>query len=120
MPWEAGVRGSAGAAVSPVIPRPAVPEPPTLNPPSRVEQPAGARQQTPAPIPGRSPFDEFPVLRPGSGPISPPSTTAVATPPSVPKSGGGNDPKSEQHKTPQGPEWRGGKYPTGVECEGWG
>ncbi|HKR09284.1 MAG TPA: zinc ribbon domain-containing protein, partial [Gemmatimonadaceae bacterium] len=117
MPSEDGVRGSGGSPISPVIPRPAVPEPPTLNPPSRIEQPAGARQQTPAPTPGRSPFDEFPVLRPGSGPVSPPSTTAVATPPSVPKSGGGNDPRSEQHKTLKCPECGAANYPTEWYCE---
>jgi TolA-binding protein len=117
MPSEDGVRGSAGTPISPVIPRPAVPEPPTLNPPSRVEQPAGARQQTPAPTPGRSPFDEFPVLRPGSGPVSPPSTTAVATPPSVPKSGGAHDPRSEQHKTLKCPECGAANYPTEWYCE---
>src|SRR6266550_466439 len=54
------------APISPVVPRPAIPEPPTLNPPSRVEQAAPARAQVPppaAPTPGRSPFDQFPVLR---------------------------------------------------------
>ena len=117
MPSEDGVRGSAGTPISPVIPRPAVPEPPTLNPPSRIEQPAGARQQTPAPTPGRSPFDDFPVLRPGAGPASPPSTTAVATPPSVPKSGGANDPRSEQHKTLKCPECGAANYPTEWYCE---
>ena len=117
MPSEDGARGSAGTPISPVIPRPAVPEPPTLNPPSRIEQPAGARQQTPAPTPGRSPFDEFPVLRPGSGPVSPPSTTAVATPPSVPKSGGSSDPRSEQHKTLKCPECGAANYPTEWYCE---
>jgi hypothetical protein len=117
MPSEDGVRGSAGTPISPVVARPAVPEPPTLNPPSRIEQPAGARQQTQAPTPGRSPFDEFPVLRPGSGPVSPPSTTAVATPPSVPKSGGANDPRSEQHKTLKCPECGAANYPTEWYCE---
>ena len=116
MPSEDGVRGSAGTPISPVIQRPAVPEPPTLNPPSRIEQP-GARQQTPAPIPGRSPFDEFPVLRPGSGTVSPPATTAVATPPSVPKSGGAHDPRSEQHKTLKCPECGAANYPTEWYCE---
>ena len=78
--------------ISPVVPRPAIPEPPTLNPPSRSEAPPPSRTQTPPPAApsGRSPFDEFPVLRPGSGSGSPPAaTTAVATPPTVPKSGGG-------------------------------
>lgn len=115
VPSDGDMRG--GSPISPVVPRPAVPEPPTLNPPSRADQPSGARQQTPAPTPGRSPFDEFPVLRPGSGPISPPSTTAVATPPSVPKSGGANDPRSEQHKTLKCPECGAANYPTEWYCE---
>jgi hypothetical protein len=107
--------------ISPVVPRPAVPEPPTLNPPSRVEQPT-ARTQTPSPgaPPARSPFDQFPVLRPGTGtrtstPAS--TTTAVATPPSVPKSGGTNDPRSEQHKTLKCPECGAANYPTEWYCE---
>src|SRR3954468_13307179 len=57
--------------ISPVVPRPAIPELPTLNPPSRMEPPLGGRQQTPAappPSPTRSPFDQFPVLRPGGAP----------------------------------------------------
>ncbi|MEO8579243.1 MAG: hypothetical protein ABI469_03265 [Gemmatimonadales bacterium] len=113
--------------ISPVVPRPAVPEPPTLNPPSRIEQPS-ARAQPPAPSPtsNRSPFDEFPVLRPGTGGVagsgsgtagSPPSTTAVATPPSVPKSGGAQDPRSEQHKTLKCPECGAANYPTEWYCE---
>lgn len=117
MPSGDGVGSVTGTPISPVIPRPAVPDPPTLNPPSRVEQPAGARQQTPAPTPGRSPFDDFPVLRPGSGTVSPPSTAAVATPPSVPKSGGANDPRSEQHKTLKCPECGAANYPTEWYCE---
>jgi TolA-binding protein len=117
MPSEDGARGSAATPISPVVARPAVPEPPTLIPPSRIEQPAGARQQTQAPTPGRTPFDEFPVLRPGSGGVSPPSTTAVATPPSVPKSGGANDPRSEQHKTLKCPECGAANYPTEWYCE---
>ncbi len=116
VPSDGDMRGNAGTPISPVVPRPAVPEPPTLNPPSRVDQP-GARQQTPAPTPGRSPFDEFPVLRPGSGAVSPPSTAAVATPPSVPKSGGANDPRSEQHKTLKCPECGAANYPTEWYCE---
>ena len=117
-PSDGDMRGSSGTPISPVVPRPAVPEPPTLNPPSRVDQPSGARQQTPAPPPaGRSPFDDFPVLRPGSGTVSPPSTTAGATPPSVPKSGGGNDPRSEQHKTLKCPECGAANYPTEWYCE---
>jgi hypothetical protein len=105
------------APISPVVPRPAIPEPPTLNPPSRAEPPPAARTQTPAP-PNRSPFDEFPVLRPGSGAGSPPAaTTAVATPPAVPKSGGGQDPRSEQHKTLKCPECGAANYPTEWYCE---
>jgi TolA-binding protein len=104
--------------ISPVIPRPAVPEPPTLNPPSRVEHPAvAARTPTQAPpgSPPRSPFDDFPVLRPATS--TPPATTAVATPPSVPKSGGAHDPRSEQHKTLKCPECGASNYPTEWYCE---
>jgi TolA-binding protein len=104
--------------ISPVVPRPAIPQPPTLNPPARVEQPAAQRPQQPsqnAPI-SRSPFDEFPVLRPGSGSATPPST-AVATPPSVPKTGGTQDPRSEQHKTLKCPECGAANYPTEWYCE---
>ena len=104
--------------ISPVVPRPAIPQPPTLNPPARVEQPAAQRPQQPpqnAPI-SRSPFDEFPVLRPGSGSSAPPST-AVATPPSVPKTGGTQDPRSEQHKTLKCPECGAANYPTEWYCE---
>jgi hypothetical protein len=106
--------------ISPVVPRPAIPEPPTLNPPSRAEAPPAPRTQTPAPgtPASRSPFDEFPVLRPGSGASSPPAgTTAVATPPAVPKSGGGQDPRSEQHKTLKCPECGAANYPTEWYCE---
>src|SRR3954468_1713061 len=110
---EDGVR----SPISPVVPRPAIPEPPTLNPPSRVEQPAAARPQTPSGTPSaRSPFDQFPVLRPGSAPGTPPSSAAVATPPSVPKSGG-QDPRSEQHKTLKCPECGAANYPTEWYCE---
>jgi hypothetical protein len=116
-------RGSSSdgfrAPISPVVPRPAVPEPPTLNPPSRAEQPA-ARTQNPSPpnSPPRSPFDQFPVLRPGGGSSTPPqTTTAVATPPSVPKSGGAGDPRSEQHKTLKCPECGAANYPTEWYCE---
>lgn len=107
------------APISPVVPRPAVPEPPTLNPPSRVDQPVAPRAQVPAPsaTPNRTPFDEFPVLRPGTAGGSPPSTTAVATPPSVPKSGGSHDPRSEQHKTLKCPECGAANYPTEWYCE---
>jgi hypothetical protein len=103
--------------ISPVVPRPAIPEPPTLNPPSRAEVPPAPRPTTPAPA-NRSPFDEFPVLRPGSGSASPPAaTTAIATPPAVPKSGGGQDPRSEQHKTLKCPECGAANYPTEWYCE---
>jgi TolA-binding protein len=109
--------GLRSAPVSPVVPRPAIPEPPTLNPPSRIEQPVANRAQTPTNTPGtRSPFDQFPVLRPGSAPGTPPSTTAVATPPSVPRSGG-QDPRSEQHKTLKCPECGAANYPTEWYCE---
>jgi Skp family chaperone for outer membrane proteins len=116
-----GSEDGSRAPISPVVPRPAIPEPPTLNPPSRVEQVAPARAQVPppaAPTQGRSPFDQFPVLRPGGGSASPPSgTTAVATPPAVPKSGGGQDPRSEQHKTLKCPECGAANYPTEWYCE---
>jgi hypothetical protein len=104
--------------ISPVVSRPAIPEPPTLNPPARSEQPLTARaQQSSQNSPGgRSPFDEFPVLRPGSGSGAPPST-AVATPPSVPKTGGTQDPRSEQHKTLKCPECGAANYPTEWYCE---
>ncbi|MDP9280223.1 MAG: hypothetical protein M3P00_12455 [Gemmatimonadota bacterium] len=116
-----GSEDGSRAPISPVVPRPAIPEPPRLNPPSRVEQAAPARTQVPppaAPTQGRSPFDQFPVLRPGGGSTSPPSgTTAVATPPAVPKSGGGQDPRSEQHKTLKCPECGAANYPTEWYCE---
>jgi len=116
-----GSEDGSRAPISPVVPRPAIPEPPTLNPPSRVEQAGPARAQVPAPstpTQTRSPFDEFPVLRPGVGSTSPPSgTTAVATPPAVPKSGGGQDPRSEQHKTLKCPECGAANYPTEWYCE---
>jgi hypothetical protein len=116
-------RGSSGdgfrAPISPVLPRAAVPQPPTLNPPARVEQPPASRTQTPSPAasPPRSPFDQFPVLRPGGSSTPPQTTTAVATPPSVPKSGGANDPRSEQHKTLKCPECGAANYPTEWYCE---
>ena len=113
-----GSEDGSRVPISPVVPRPAIPEPPTLNPPSRVEQPVS---RAPAPAPaattGRTPFDEFPVLRPGSGTVSPPSSAAVATPPSVPKSGGPHDPRSEQHKTLKCPECGAANYPTELYCE---
>ncbi|HEV7388019.1 MAG TPA: hypothetical protein VGN73_05335 [Gemmatimonadaceae bacterium] len=114
-----GAEDGMRAPVSPVVPRPAIPEPPTLNPPSRIEQPVVSRAPTPsASSPAnRTPFDEFPVLRPGTGTASPPSTTAVATPPSVPRSGGSQDPRSEQHKTLKCPECGAANYPTEWYCE---
>jgi TolA-binding protein len=102
--------------ISPVVPRPAIPKPPTLNPPARVEQPARSQQPSQNPPNSRSPFDEFPVLRPGGGSGTPPST-AVATPPSVPKTGGTQDPRSEQHKTLKCPECGAANYPTEWYCE---
>jgi hypothetical protein len=101
--------------ISPVVPRPAVPEPPTLNPPSRVESNA-SRSTGSTPSQSRTPFDEFPVLRPNS-PVAPPSTAAVATPPSVPRTGGAQDPRSEQHKTLKCPECGAANYPTEWYCE---
>jgi TolA-binding protein len=106
------------APISPVVPRPAIPGAPTLNPPSRVEAPGASRTQPPGSPTTRSPFDQFPVLRPGTGSATPPSTTtAVATPPSVPKSGGAQDPRSEQHKTLKCPECGAANYPTEWYCE---
>ncbi len=104
--------------ISPVVSRAAIPEPPKLNPPARSEQPVTVRAQQPPQNTqsGRSPFDEFSVLRPGSGSGAPPST-AVATPPSVPKTGGTQDPRSEQHKTLKCPECGAANYPTEWYCE---
>jgi hypothetical protein len=108
---------SSRSPISPVVPRPAVPEPPTLNPPSRGEQGVPTRVPTPsgAPAGARSPFDNFPVLRPATS--TPPTTTAVATPPSVPRSGGSNDTRAEQHKTLKCPECGAANYPTEWYCE---
>jgi hypothetical protein len=105
--------------ISPVVPRGAIPEPPTLNPPSRMEHPAPPPPAAPpASPPRRSPFDEFPVLRPATGVSTPsPTTSAVATPPAVPKSSGLNDPRSEQHKTLKCPECGASNYPTEWYCE---
>ena len=119
---RAASQDGSRAPISPVVPRPAVPEPPTLNAPSRMEPPPAARPQTPAPVSPsgstRSPFDQFPVLRPNTAPGSPPAgTTAVATPPSVPKSGGAQDLRSEQHKTLKCPECGAANYPTEWYCE---
>ena len=117
---RSGSQDGARPPISPVVPRPAIPQPPTLNPPSRVEPAPAARPQGQAPAPpsARSPFDQFPVLRPNAGVGSPPAgTTAVATPPSVPKSGGAQDPRSEQHKTLKCPECGAANYPTEWYCE---
>jgi hypothetical protein len=105
--------------ISPVVPRPAISQPPAASPPARSEAPVATRpqQSQPQSAPNnRSPFDEFPVLRPGSGSGAPPST-AVATPPSVPKTGGTQDPRSEQHKTLKCPECGAANYPTEWYCE---
>jgi hypothetical protein len=112
-----GGDGISRTPISPVVPRPGVPELPTLNPPSRPEQNPGNRIQTPSnpPPSTRSPFDNFPVLRPATS--TPPATTAVATPPSVPKSGGAHDPRAEQHKTLKCPECGAANYPTEWYCE---
>ncbi|MFL5500707.1 MAG: hypothetical protein ACJ79Q_05670 [Gemmatimonadaceae bacterium] len=116
---RSGAEDGTRAPISPVVPRPAIPEPPTLNPPSRTEQPVAARVTSPSAgnMGNRTPFDEFPVLRPGTGTGSPPSTTAVATPPSVPRAGGTQDPRSEQHKTLKCPECGAANYPTEWYCE---
>jgi hypothetical protein len=107
--------------ISPVVPRPAISQPPAVNPPARPEPPVATRpqQSQPQSTPNnRSPFDEFPVLRPGSGSGSgSPPSTAVATPPSVPKTGGTQDPRSEQHKTLKCPECGAANYPTEWYCE---
>jgi hypothetical protein len=105
--------------VSPVVPRPAISQPPAVTPPARSEPPVATRPQQPQSQPNnRSPFDEFPVLRPGSGSGSgAPPSTAVATPPSVPKTGGTQDPRSEQHKTLKCPECGAANYPTEWYCE---
>ena len=111
--------GVGRAPLSPVVPRPAIPEPPTLNAPSRIDQSVASRPQptTPSAPQTRSPFDQFPVLRPGGAAGTPPSSAAVATPPSVPKTGGTQDPRSEQHKTLKCPECGAANYPTEWYCE---
>lgn len=119
---------AARTPISPVVPRAAVPEPPTLNPPPRVEQPVVSSTPGSGPASAnrpRSPFDQFPVLRPqggsgGGGSTSPsPSgpSAAIATPPSVPQTGRPNDPRSEQHKTLKCPECGAANYPTEWYCE---
>ena len=114
---------ASGTPISPVVPRPAVPEPPTLNPPSRFSQPATSPPAAQGTHPGganapRSPFDQFPVLRPQGGASPAPSqTTAIATPPKVPQAGRPNDARSEQHKTLKCPECGASNYPTEWYCE---
>ncbi len=110
----------ARTPISPVVPRSAIPTPPTLNPPSRVEQtpPSSTPAGTSGPTPGRSPFDQFPVLRPqGGGTPAPGPSAAIATPPSVPQTGRANDPRAEQHKTLKCPECGASNYPTEWYCE---
>jgi TolA-binding protein len=104
--------------ISPVVSRPAVPEPPTLNPPSRYAPPAPAPNPSGGAKP-RSPFDQFPVLRPqgGTAPAPPGPSAAIATPPKVPQTGRANDPRSEQHKTLKCPECGAANYPTEWYCE---
>jgi len=115
--------GAARAPISPVVPRPAVPEPPTLNPPSRFNHPASSPASPPPAQSGgtnapRSPFDQFPVLRPqgGAAPAPGPSA-AIATPPKVPQTGRPNDPRTEQNKTLKCPECGAANYPTEWYCE---
>jgi TolA-binding protein len=118
---RANSEDGARPPVSPVVPRPAITQPSVVSPPSRSEPPVATRPQQPQPQStpsNRSPFDEFPVLRPGSGSGSgAPPSTAVATPPSVPKTGGTQDPRSEQHKTLKCPECGAANYPTEWYCE---
>jgi hypothetical protein len=104
--------------ISPVVSRPAVPDPPTLNPPSRYEPPVPAPNPSTGGKP-RSPFDQFPVLRPqgGTAPAPPGPSAAIATPPKVPQTGRANDPRSEQHKTLKCPECGAANYPTEWYCE---
>jgi len=118
---RANSEDGARPPISPVVPRPAISQPPPVNPPARPEPPVATRpqqSQPPSTPNNRSPFDEFPVLRPGSGSGSgAPPSTAVATPPSVPKTGGTQDPRSEQHKTLKCPECGAANYPTEWYCE---
>jgi hypothetical protein len=119
---RANSEDGARPPVSPVVPRPAITQLPPANPPIRSEAPVAPRpqQSQPQSTPNsRSPFDEFPVLRPGSGSggSGAPPSTAVATPPSVPKTGGTQDPRSEQHKTLKCPECGAANYPTEWYCE---
>ena len=111
----------ARTPISPVVPRPAVPEPPILNPPSRFTQPVSS-PAPPAQSGGtsapRSPFDQFPVLRPQGGTAPAPGpAAAIATPPKVPQTGRASDPRSEQNKTLKCPECGASNYPTEWYCE---
>jgi len=112
-------RGASQTPISPVVPRPAIPEPPALTAPVRASEPSRVPPGgSPGPAPAKSPFDEFPVLRPGASAPSPARTSsAVATPPGVPRSGGTQDPRSEQHKTLKCPECGASNYPTEWYCE---
>lgn len=106
--------------ISPVVSRPAVPEPPKLNPPPRYETPAQAPAGQQGGVKPRSPFDQFPVLRPQGGGAPAPApgpAAAIATPPKVPQAGRANDPRSEQHKTLKCPECGAANYPTEWYCE---
>jgi len=112
---------TARTPISPVVPRPAVPEPPILNPPSRFTQPVSS-PAPPAQSGGtsapRSPFDQFPVLRPQGGTAPAPGpAAAIATPPKVPQTGRASDPRSEQNKTLKCPECGASNYPTEWYCE---
>lgn len=112
---------AAQTPISPVQPRQAIPEPPTLTAPVRAPEPVRPPPGgSPGPAPTKSPFDEFPVLRPGSpapAPARATTSSAVATPPGVPRSGGAQDPRSEQHKTLKCPECGASNYPTEWYCE---
>ena len=106
--------------ISPVVSRPAVPEPPKLNPPPRYDTPSAPPAGQQGGVKPRSPFDQFPVLRPQGGGAPAPApgpTTAIATPPKVPQTGRPNDPRSEQHKTLKCPECGAANYPTEWYCE---
>jgi hypothetical protein len=107
--------------ISPVVPRPAIPQPPAANPVPRAEAPVAPRPQQSQPqgAPNnRSPFDEFPVLRPGSGSggSGAPPSTAVAAPPSVP----GRRAPGIRDRATQGTSSAGcgaANYPTEWYCE---
>src|SRR5438270_6733334 len=52
-----GSEDGSRTPISPVVPRPAIPELPTLNPPTRIEQTVAPRGQAPATPAPRTPFD---------------------------------------------------------------